>query len=49
MHMHRAKPAMPQGEIALSDQTRLEAHVGVLVFMLCVVVTFLVFHVIGWW
>jgi hypothetical protein len=45
--MHRAKTAMRQGETALSDQTRLEARVGVLVFMLCVVVTFLVFHVIG--
>jgi hypothetical protein len=48
MHMHRAKPATRQGETALSDQTKL-AQVGVLVFMLCLVVTFLVLHVIGWW
>jgi hypothetical protein len=49
MHKHRAKPAMPQGETALSDQNEAEADVRPLVFLLCLVVAFLVFHIIGWW
>jgi hypothetical protein len=49
MGMHRAKTTMPQGETALSDQTKLEADVRQLVFLLCLVVALLVFHVIGWW
>jgi hypothetical protein len=47
--IHRAEIAIRQGETTLSDQNEAEASVRELVFMLCLVVAFLVFHVIGWW
>jgi hypothetical protein len=49
MGIHRAGIAMQQGETTLRDQTKPEADVRQLVFLLSMVVALLVFHVIGWW